>query len=80
MRDNVVLITGAARGIGAAVARQMVADGARVALVGLEPALLAALTAELGASAAWWLADVTDQVALDIAVASAHAHFGRIDV
>ncbi len=80
MRDTVVLITGAARGIGAAVARRMVADGARVALVGLEPALLSALTAELGTSAAWWLADVTDQHALDSAVASAHAHFGRIDV
>ena len=36
-----VLITGAARGIGAALARKAAARGARVALVGLEPELLA---------------------------------------
>ena len=35
-----VLITGAARGIGAALARRAAARGARVALVGLEPELL----------------------------------------
>lgn len=80
MRDKVVLITGAARGIGAAVARAMVREGARVALVGLEPALLEALARDLGAAAAWWRADVTDQAALDAAVSAAHAHFGRIDI
>jgi NAD(P)-dependent dehydrogenase (short-subunit alcohol dehydrogenase family) len=80
MRDKVVLITGAARGIGASVARRMVQEGARVALIGLEPERLAALAAELGAAAAWWRADVTDQDALSAAVAAAHAHFGRIDV
>ena len=36
-----VLITGAARGIGAALARKAAARGARVALIGLEPELLA---------------------------------------
>ena len=38
-----VLITGAARGIGAALARKAAARGARVALVGLEPEKLAAV-------------------------------------
>jgi NAD(P)-dependent dehydrogenase (short-subunit alcohol dehydrogenase family) len=80
MRDPVVLITGAARGIGAALARQLVRDGARVALVGLESGLLSALAIELGAAAAWWHADVTDQAALDVAIAAAHERFGRIDV
>ena len=42
-----VLITGAARGIGAELARKAAARGARVALVGLEPELLAALADEL---------------------------------
>ena len=44
---KVVLITGAARGIGAEVARQLAARGARLALVGLEIALLLAQDAEL---------------------------------
>jgi NAD(P)-dependent dehydrogenase (short-subunit alcohol dehydrogenase family) len=38
---KVVLITGAARGIGAEAARQLYAKGAQVSLVGLEPELLA---------------------------------------
>lgn len=80
LRGKVVFITGPARGIGASVARRLVQLGARVALVGLETELLTALATELGTSAAWWHADVTDQAALDAAVAGAAAHFGRIDV
>ncbi len=80
MRDKVVLITGPARGIGEAVARRLVAKGARVALVGLEGERLAQLSGELGPAAAWYSADVTDQVALDTAVAAAVKHFGRLDI
>ncbi len=79
MRDKVVLITGPARGIGEAVARRLVARGGGVALVGLEQDRLAALASDLGASAAWYQADVTDQAALDAAVASAVERFGRLD-
>ena len=49
-----VLITGAARGIGAELARKAAARGARVALVGLEPERLAALADELGPSTCGW--------------------------
>lgn len=79
MRDKVVLITGPARGIGEAVARRLVSRGARVALVGLEQERLIALKDELGASAEWYLADVTDQRALEAAVAAAVARFGKLD-
>jgi NAD(P)-dependent dehydrogenase (short-subunit alcohol dehydrogenase family) len=73
------LITGAARGIGAGVARGYVERGGRVALVGLEPALLESLSDELGDAASWWEADVRDGVALKTAIDAAAAHFGRID-
>lgn len=76
---KVALITGAARGIGAGVARGYVAAGGQVALVGLEPELLRALSEELGEAAAWWEADVRDGVALAAAIDAAAAHFGRID-
>lgn len=76
---KVLLITGAARGIGAGVARAYVAQGGRVALLGLEPERLAALSDELGDAAAWWEADARDGAAIRIAVDAAAAHFGRID-
>ncbi|MFS0885935.1 SDR family oxidoreductase [Aeromicrobium sp. 179-A 4D2 NHS] len=76
---QVALVTGAARGIGAHVARAYVAHGGRVALVGLEPDLLAALGDELGEAAAWWQADVRDSDGLKAAIDAAAAHFGRLD-
>jgi NAD(P)-dependent dehydrogenase (short-subunit alcohol dehydrogenase family) len=77
---RVVLITGAARGIGAATARALRAKGAKVSLVGLEPELLAELADELGPDAAWFEADVTDRAALDAAVTGTVERFGGIDV
>ena len=76
---KVALITGAARGIGAGVARGYVEHGGKVALLGLEPEMLEALADELGDAAAWWKADVRDGFAVTEAVNAAAKHFGRID-
>jgi NAD(P)-dependent dehydrogenase (short-subunit alcohol dehydrogenase family) len=76
---SVALITGAARGIGAGVARGVVAEGGKVALIGLEPDLLSALADELGPAASWWEADVRDSQAMKTAIDAAAEHFGRID-
>jgi hypothetical protein len=78
--DRVVLVTGPARGIGAEVARRLAARGARLSLVGLEPAQLAALAAELGPGHVWHEADVTDQDTLARAVAHTRRTLGGIDV
>jgi NAD(P)-dependent dehydrogenase (short-subunit alcohol dehydrogenase family) len=75
-----VLITGAARGIGAALARKAAARGARVALVGLEPELLASVADELGPEHLWVEADVTDPEALKAAVRRTVETFGGLDV
>ena len=80
VRDKVVLITGPARGIGAETARLLASRGARLALVGLEPALLQALASELGTGHAWFECDVTDQASLARATADAVAALGGIDV
>jgi NAD(P)-dependent dehydrogenase (short-subunit alcohol dehydrogenase family) len=77
---KVVLITGAARGIGAEAARQLYAKGAQVSLVGIEPELLEQRTTELGPRAAWFEADVTDVDALHRAVDATVERFGGIDV
>jgi NAD(P)-dependent dehydrogenase (short-subunit alcohol dehydrogenase family) len=75
-----VLITGAARGIGAALARKAAARGARVALVGLEPVELAAVAEQLGPQHLWVEADVTDAEALKTAVQRAVETFGGLDI
>ena len=80
MKDRVVLITGPARGIGAAVARRLAQEGARLSLVGLEPERLAELARELGPTHAWFECDVTRQASLDEAVAATVDQYGRIDV
>jgi NAD(P)-dependent dehydrogenase (short-subunit alcohol dehydrogenase family) len=74
-----VLITGAARGIGAETARRLHARGARVALVGLEPELLASLAAECG-QAPWFECDVTARTQVEEAVESAVQQLGGLDV
>ena len=80
LRDKVVFITGAARGIGAATAQKLAGRGARVSLVGLEPERLQSLAGELGRAHAWFHCDVTDQASLDSAVAGTVSALGGIDV
>jgi NAD(P)-dependent dehydrogenase (short-subunit alcohol dehydrogenase family) len=74
-----VLITGAARGIGAGTARRLHERGARVALAGLEPELLEQVAAECG-GAPWWECDVTDRAQVQAAVDGAVERLGGLDV
>jgi NAD(P)-dependent dehydrogenase (short-subunit alcohol dehydrogenase family) len=80
LSGKTVLVTGAARGIGAAAARQLAARGAKLALVGLEPEELAKVAADCGPDAVWFEADVTDAAAIEAAVQGTVARFGGIDV
>ena len=80
LRGKVVLVTGPARGIGAESARRLARRGARLALVGLEPARLADLARELGDGHFHAECDVTDQPSLERAIAAAVSALGGIDV
>lgn len=77
---RVVFVTGAARGLGAEIARQAYAAGAYVALVGRRLETLQQLADALGPRAAAFQADVTDAEALQQAADGALAAFGGIDV
>lgn len=77
---RVVFVTGAARGLGAEIARQAHAAGACVALIGRRLETLQRLADDLGPRAAAFQADVTDAEALQQAADGAVAAFGGIDV
>src|SRR5262245_485186 len=79
---KVVVVTGAAAGIGAACARRFVREGARVVLGDIDAAGAGALARELDAGrgvAAAEAVDVADAAAVEALVAAAVARFGRLD-
>lgn len=73
-----VLVTGAARGIGAALATQLASHGARVAFTGIEPDALEA--AASAADSPSYALDVSDRDAVDEVVDRVAADFGGLDV
>ncbi|MGH8201984.1 MAG: SDR family NAD(P)-dependent oxidoreductase [Steroidobacteraceae bacterium] len=76
------LVTGASRGIGAAIAAAMVADGVRVSLVGRDAVRLAEVAAELGGAerAVPIVADVTDASSVRAAFATARQRLGPVQI
>ncbi|MFL5953323.1 MAG: SDR family NAD(P)-dependent oxidoreductase [Gaiellaceae bacterium] len=74
------IVTGAAGGIGLAVARGLVDDGASVVLVDLDEELVKSAAAELGVAAIAIAADASDPDAIDGAIDEAAARFGRLDL
>src|SRR3954452_2544977 len=80
LQGKTVLITGAARGIGADAARRAAGRGARVSLVGLEPGELQKVARDCGPDALWFEADVTDAESLKAAVDGTAGQTAGIDV
>ncbi|UPK75358.1 SDR family oxidoreductase [Nocardioidaceae bacterium SCSIO 66511] len=80
LTGKVAVVTGAARGIGAGVAKRLADQGAKVALIGLEPDELKRVADDLGEQHAWWEADVRDVQSLTLAIDAAAEKFGRIDL
>lgn len=80
LAGRVVLITGAAQGIGLALARHLLAQHAEVALVDLDGATVRRAASEWGPRAFARDADVRDRGAMAEAVDATVRHFGGLDV
>jgi len=79
LQGRVVVVTGAAQGIGAACARRLVQDGARVALWDLADAAGARLAAELGKAAIYCHCNVAAKAEVEAALAATQAQLGDVD-
>ncbi|MFJ4125155.1 SDR family oxidoreductase [[Kitasatospora] papulosa] len=80
LEGQVVVVTGAARGVGELLARKLSARGATLALVGLEPDELKKVSERLHSESDHWHADVTDHVAMSRVAEEVKARFGKVDV
>lgn len=83
LQGRTAVVTGAASGIGEAVARLLAAEGASVVLLARRAERLAELAAKIeadGGRALAVAADVTDQASVDAAVERVHAAYGTVDL
>jgi 3-oxoacyl-[acyl-carrier protein] reductase len=84
LENKVALVTGGSRGIGAAIAKRLAANGARVAITYARDAEAAARTVKAiegaGGKAVAIKADATDPAAVKAAVDKAVASLGKLDI
>lgn len=78
--DQVVLVTGASKGIGLAIARRFAESGARVMISSRKADQLEAALGEIDGEAAYTVANAGDEEAADATVAATIERFGRLDV
>jgi NADP-dependent 3-hydroxy acid dehydrogenase YdfG len=78
-RDSVVVITGGAAGIGAALARALVREGAQIVLLDRDREQVAELAANLGSKAEGVELDVRDAPRFEAMIAAVCARYGKID-
>ncbi|MFM9611187.1 SDR family oxidoreductase [Streptomyces niveiscabiei] len=79
LKDRVYVVTGATRGLGNAVARELLADGAKVVVSGRDEERVAQAVRELGGDAVGVAVDNAEPDAAERLIARAREAFGRFD-
>jgi 3-oxoacyl-[acyl-carrier protein] reductase len=80
LKDQVAIVTGAASGFGAEIARQYVAEGAKVAVADINGAGAKSVAESLGAQAIAVTCDVTRRADIDALVKATVDRFGKLDI
>ena len=80
LTGKIAIVTGGGSGIGLAIAKKLVSDGAHVVITGRRKEVLDDAVAILGISAVGLVADVSQASSLDSFYGDVRRRFGRIDV
>jgi len=80
LANKVVILTGAAGGVGRATARLLAREGAQVVVADKNPDGVRELAKEIGAASLGVTVDVSQHASVKAMVAQTLAHFGRVDV
>lgn len=80
LKDKSALVTGAASGFGAEIARQFAREGAKVTIMDLNEAGAAEVAASIGPAAIAVKGDVTSRADVEAAVKAAQDHGGKLDI
>ena len=80
LKNKVAIVTGAASGFGAGIAKKFIAEGAQVLLADLDLAKALDLAATLGPAARAMKVDVADAADVRLMMEAAELHFGRLDI
>jgi NAD(P)-dependent dehydrogenase (short-subunit alcohol dehydrogenase family) len=77
---RVALVTGAGRGIGAAVVERLAGEGAKVMAVDIDEANVRSVASKLGANVTASVCDIGDELAVNGLFSQLDAQLGRLDV
>lgn len=80
LQNRIAVVTGAAQGIGNAIAQRLAAEGAHVAIVDIDGATAARAAAQIGSGTLAVEADVSREEEVDRAFSKVIEEFGRLDI